>query len=130
MRNKKFFPKFYSLSIRDLVLWIHLGRSIEERMKPQEVRVQANFRFRKMPLGSVTDDLRDTICYEEVTALVQKTCETAEYALIERLGLDIYKACKKCAGAKAQVSISVCKVNPPLERLVGGSHFQCGDFFL
>ncbi len=123
-------PLFHTLSLQELVLWVHLGCSSEEREKAQEVRVNVDFRFKEMPPGSSTDKLEDTICYAQVSNTIIDHCEKNEYKLIERMACEIYAVCKQIAGHKADLGVSVHKVKPPVDRLLGGSHYRCGDFLV
>jgi dihydroneopterin aldolase len=121
-------PLCHRLSLRDLVLWVHLGCSEEERSKRQELRLSAEFLFQRMPAAALTDNLKDTLCVGEVASLLAEHCETKTFHLIEKVGLEAYRLCKDKAAGLAQVRVKVHKVCPPLERASGGSVYECGDF--
>lgn len=121
---------FHALKLRELVLWVHLGCTSEEREKAQEVRVTVDLRFQQSPKGTFTDSLKDTICYAEISKAIQQRCQSREYQLIERMGFDIYGVVREIAGPAVQIGISVHKVRPPVDHLLGGTHYLCGDFQL
>jgi dihydroneopterin aldolase len=124
----KAIPKYHVLKLKDLTLWIHLGCLSGEQEIPQEVRVNLEFRFLQLPSGAVSDKLEETICYGNIATLVQEHCEKKSYYLIERLGFEIYEICKQAISIKADLSVSVHKVNAPVKQLLGGALYQCGDF--
>lgn len=124
-------PKVSALQIRDLSVQVHLGCTAEERSLKQEVRLSIEFRFSEPPVGALTDSLQDTICYAEASKLLRQHCEQGEFQLIERIGAECYSLLKEFTGGKnAEIALHVHKVKPPVENLLQGTHFRCGDFFL
>ncbi len=121
---------FHAIRLRELVLRVHLGCTHEERAKPQEVRISVELRFETAPQGTITDALEDTICYGKISDEIRKCCETREYQLIEKMGYDAYGTVRELTGEEVAIGISVHKVRPPIENLLGGAYFRCGDFVL
>ncbi len=121
---------FNALKIEALSLSVRLGCSIEERSKPQEVRVAVELRFREAPKGMVTDSLIDTICYAKVSEAIKTHCESGEFQLVERMAHEVYGLIREMTGPAVEVGVSLHKVRPPVENLLGGTFFRCGDFAL
>jgi dihydroneopterin aldolase len=123
--------QFRALRVENLSLNVRLGCTIEERSRPQEVRITYEFRYRAPLRGETTDDIDDVVCYAAACEALRKHCETGEYKLIERLAVEclgiLYRS---IAGKKALVAIMIHKVRPPVSGLLGGATYSCGDFSL
>jgi len=111
-------------------LAVHLGCSAEERRQTQEVRVSVQLRFQSTPAGCTSDSLEDTVCYAQLAEAILSHCRGREFQLIERLGFELYKVVRQVTGAGPQISVRVHKVRPPVDNLLGGSVYCCGDFAL
>lgn len=128
--------RFHSLRMKDLVLDLHLGCTPEERAAPQEVRLDVELRFPSpLPAGE-SDELSDTICYGMLADAIRKHFsargvepkgERKEYMLIERVAEEAYKVVKEHARS-GLVAVEARKVNPPVERLLGGAFYRVADF--
>lgn len=116
-----------SLKIDALVVAVHLGCTAQEREVPQEVRIHVELRFDELPRAASTDELRDSVCYAEISTAIRSYCESREFQMIEKLGFDVYRIVKEIAGSNA-VAVGIHKVRPPVESLAGGTFFRCGDF--
>jgi len=112
--------------MKELSLSLHLGCSAQERERAQEVRVDVELRFSEPLRAGRTDDLGDTVCYGEMAQALRRHF-TGQYKLIERVTEECYRIVKEMSRG-AQVSVEVRKVNPPVEKLLGGAFFRCGDF--
>ena len=124
-------PQVSSLQICDFSLQVNLGCTAQERATKQEVRLSAEFRFAETPAGALTDLLQDTVCYAEACSLLRKHCEQHEFQLIEKIGADCFSLLKDMTAEKnVQIAIHVHKVKPPVDGILRGTHFRCGDFFL
>jgi len=121
-------PEHHSLSLRDLSLQIHLGCSEQERARAQEVRVSIEFRFLNAPLGATSDKLQDTICYAEISQSLKDFCQNREFQLVEKLAADFYQMLRSHVDRTTKISLTVHKVAPPVEGLLGGTVYQIGDF--
>jgi dihydroneopterin aldolase len=116
---------YCELSLRDLSLSVHLGCSAEEIGTPQEVRVSIHIEFTEPPSAMLTDQIEGTVCYGELATAVQKLTSGREFQTIEYLGFEIFKMAK--TKTDARVTVDVHKVKPPVDGLIGGSRFRCGD---
>lgn len=119
---------FHSLGLENLSLQIKLGCTKEERAFPQEVRISVEFLFDGPPKGIISDGLEDTICYAEVCKALKDHCESREFKLIERLAFEAFGAVREVVRGRAKISLAVHKVRPPVEGLLGGTHYRCGDY--
>lgn len=95
---------------------------------PQEIRVSVEFRFAQEPPGAARDELAGTLCYAKACGLVRELCEGREFLLIEKIAVEAYARLREWAGPGVQVALSVHKVRPPVEGLLGGSRYRLGDF--
>lgn len=122
-------PKIQILKLKDLSLQVRLGCLADERANRQEVRVSVDFRFLSAPEGITTDDLNDTICYAQVSEALKTVLESGEYALIEKMAFDAYRVTKEITKNKnAEILVTIHKVRPPVDNMLGGTFYQCGDF--
>lgn len=119
---------YHSLELRELSLWVRLGCSSQERALLQEVRVGLQLRFPQPPQGAVTDQLRDTVCYAELSEAFRRFCQEREFALVEKLAGDLMTTAREKVGAQVALAVSVHKVAPPVEGLRGGVVYRVGDF--
>jgi FolB domain-containing protein len=121
-------PRFSNLKINELRLSLKLGCSSDERANRQEVRVSVEIRFPEFPTGAKSDQLADTICYKDLTDRIRRRLESHEYHLIEKVGAEVYELIRELTGHESQLAVLVHKVNPPIDGLLGGTSFSCGDF--
>lgn len=128
-RLKELIP-LHSLRIENLRLDVHLGCTAEERAVPQEVRVTVEFRFHEPPAGLLTDELRDTICYAEVSQWIGEVARARHYQLVEKLAGDIYLKVSERTRGLAACAMSIHKVKPPVDNLLGGTVYRLGEFIL
>ncbi|MCV3769202.1 MAG: dihydroneopterin aldolase [Wolbachia pipientis] len=116
-----------NLFIQDLRLWIHLGCSVEERFHSQLVSVNVDFAFRSPPLGLITDQLEDTICYLEVVQNIRSLAQSRQFNLIEHFTYNIYITISNLIMQKRHIisSIKVVthKISPPVPDVHGGIIF-------
>ena len=118
----------HSLRIRDLSLRVHLGWPAEERTEPQEVRVRLELRYFTAPEGAATDDLSGTLCYARICEAFAAYAAAHEFRLVEKLAQDLYSIAKEIAGERALLALSLHKVQPPVNGLLGGVEYRVGDF--
>lgn len=116
------------LSIKDLRLWVHLGCSDEEKAHPQAISVTLKLYFIKAPLGIITDELTDSICYFQITELVQNTVSEKSFNLVEHLTYKIreaiYQHLKSIGYEDVTLKVTVDKLSPPVPNLLGGVSFS------
>jgi dihydroneopterin aldolase len=116
--------------MKELSLFVHLGCTEAERAKPQEVRLDVELRFPEPLRAGESDDLRDTVCYGMLADALRRHFAgefSVHFLLIERVAEEAYKIAKEM-GRGASVAVEARKVNPPVEGLLGGAFFRCGDF--
>jgi dihydroneopterin aldolase len=119
--------QLHVMKIEGLQLKAKLGCTPEERSVRQEVRVDIEFRFAQPPQGALSDDLRDTICYAKVSEALREHVSTREYNLVEKLASDFRAVIGSMVEGRALVSVTVHKVRPPVEGLIGGVKYQIVD---
>ncbi|QKX02217.1 dihydroneopterin aldolase [Wolbachia endosymbiont of Dirofilaria (Dirofilaria) immitis] len=116
-----------NLFIQDLRLWIHLGCGIEEKFNLQLVSISIDFIFKSPPLGFITDQLGDTICYLEVVQNIKSLVQNKQFNLIEHFNHDICVTVSNLVMQKKHIisSIKVVthKVVPPVPDVHGGVVF-------
>lgn len=118
----------HSLTVRELQLQVHLGCTAEERLHAQEVRVGVELRFFSTPAGTVSDDLRDTICYARLSTALREHVSGREFQLVEKMGQDFYSIIHGMVEGRAEIGVTVHKVRPPIEGLIGGVEYRVDDF--
>lgn len=107
---------------------VRLGCEAEERQSPQFVRFDVKIRFESRPVGCISDSLRDTVCYADLSDRLQKVCRLTEYHLIEKLCWDSYQSLKKQLPEGALLWIKVHKERPPIPHENQGTSFILGDW--
>ncbi len=121
---------FTQIQINGLLLKTHLGWGAKERQKVQPIRVDAWLRFQKVPLACKTDDLKETVCYGQVSDCIRELIEKREFRLIEYMAAEAYNAVKKefLQNKKIDFTIKITKLKAPVKNLKDGSVFWYGDF--
>ena len=103
-------------------------REPPERRVPQEVRLDVELRFPAPLRAGESDELADTVCYGQLADSLRRHFSTrGEILLIERVAEEAYKVVAEDAKG-GLVAVEVRKVNPPVERLLGGAFYRVGDF--
>ncbi len=115
------------LKISDYVLWIHLGVSEEERIKPQQVNLNIEINFLENLPACETDEIKNTVCYDELTTQIRFYVQEKQFKTIEYLAKKIYELTKQKIIQKNQTLIHIHKVAPPMPHILGGTHFIYGD---
>lgn len=116
------------LVIKDLRLWVHLGCSPEERTNPQPISITLKLYFTKPPIGTLTDKLTDTVCYFQITKLIENIISARNFNLIENLTHTIYEAVSNHLNTiehgDATLKVIVNKLSPPIPNVLGGVSFS------
>jgi len=102
--------------IKDLELYVSLGWTKEEREKKQKIHASINIEFLSEPSACLTDDLLDTIDYDQLCEKITTFSSTQEFKLIERLGFNIYETVKSYSKHSTKVSINITK-KPPIKNI-------------
>lgn len=119
---------YHRMKIRELSLPVSLGCTTEERARLQEVRISVELRFAEVPLGTESDRLNDTICYAKICEALKSYVECKEFHLIEKMANDFDEIIRKIIDGRAESSVIVHKVKPPINNLLGGVEYRIGDF--
>lgn len=112
------------LALNRLRRLVRLGCTPEERAAPQEVLFDLEIRFCALPRASETDALEDAICYAGLASALSEVCARGEFRLIERLGLEAFRAVRERTPRVAGLTLTVTKVRPPVPGLEGGASFR------
>jgi dihydroneopterin aldolase len=115
------------LKINRLKLQVNLGWTDEERAAKQTVYVSYEIKFKEIPDAIITDNLKDTVCYGEISDKISNFVEKNEFKLIEYLSQNIYKIIKESTSKPILVVVEVAKPNAPVKNLEGEVSFKFGD---
>lgn len=118
----------HSLRLQDLSLQVRLGCTDTERADSQEVRIGFSLRFHDSPHAVESDCLRDTICYAKLSDAFREHLASREFNLVEKIAGDLLGIAQKIVEGRALVALSVHKVKPPVDGLVGGVEYRIGDW--
>ena len=113
----------YLLKIEPFRIWIRLGCMPSEQAQLQPVDIEVELNFHEMPKGCVTDNLDDTVCYADFCKVSKELCERKNFALIEHLAHDLHKEFEKIVKGRAEISVVVHKLNPPVDGFANGVIF-------
>lgn len=118
-------PRLY---IKQLSLFVYLGRSSVERRTLQEIRFSIEMEFPETPKAETTDSFKDTLCYKEVCETLRNFVKGRQFHLIEKLaGESLFVLRKKHPSIRFRLTLH--KINPPVKGLKGGVSYTCGDIF-
>jgi dihydroneopterin aldolase len=115
------------LRIRDLVLFVHLGVTPQERSGLQEVRLDIDLAFEQPPLACETDRIEDTLCYGTVCDTLRLSVVDRQFALIEHLSQSLIQTLRPLLQPHQRFRLAVHKLFPPVENLRGGVIFEQGE---
>lgn len=104
--------------ITGLVVDARIGVTQEERAEPQPLVIDIELAVDLSTAGE-TDDLRDTIDYDDLTTSVANLVRQSECRLLERLASQIGDQVSALRGVRG-VTVSVMKKQVPVEEEVGG----------
>jgi dihydroneopterin aldolase len=116
---------FSRLFLRGIELTLNLGWPDAERAQKQSLLIDIILQFATPPKACLTDNLTDTICYDELIKKIVQATEAREYRLIEHLAWHIYQIIQKNLSSHA-ISVSISK-KPAIPQLTGGVVFTYGD---
>jgi len=116
-----------TISLNDLRLSVNLGVSAVERDVKQEINVSFKFFFKHQPKACGTDDIKDTVCYHEISDAVKKYCQGGEFKLLEYMCSGLYNAIRASINPDIKIWIRIEKCNPPIDGLLGSTAFEYTD---
>jgi len=118
-------PKITStLKVHGLRLMVRLGCTEEERRIAQPVEWNLEMSWNNLPIASESDDLRDTICYDELTKIIASVCQAGDYKLIEHLAYKALQNMRPQLKSLARVFVAVRKLHPPISIPNDGTSFE------
>ena len=126
--NEKSLPNASLLEVHSARLNIHLGCSEAERALPQEVDLRIQVRFNVVPPACQTDELQDTVCYQQILTSLRGYLFERRYALIEKLAAEVFLYFQERLPSQTELAIRIHKLYPPVEKMPGGVSFQLGEF--
>lgn len=98
------------IAIEGFELQLYIGCSPQEQETRQPVAIDIWILFPKPPLGCISDDLKDTICYVRCTDIIRQELFDEKFHLIEYLAARIHKVLKKELPMQLQIVVRVGKV--------------------
>ena len=113
-------PEEYKILIKDLSVPARLGMTAEERTNLQEIRWTIQFKT------SMSGGHKPRVCYQEVSDKMKSYSQSASFRSMEELAVFCYRSLKKDFPKIAALSLSLHKVSPPLEGLLGGVFLEYG----
>jgi FolB domain-containing protein len=117
------------LNIRDLRSNVILGVKPKERSESQEISINIKIDYASLPKGCVDDNVKHTICYDELCSIVIEVSKNKSYKLIEHMSFVILESIKEFFHhAKKEIkyneiAIEVIKLSPPIFALKNGASF-------
>ena len=117
----------YILRIHDLDLSVYLGCLPAERGQLQTVRLNLEILFQQKPKACESDELLESICYDQIGNLLMKFVRDREFKLIEFLAERSFVLLKESFPG-AQFNIKVHKLNPPVDWKNTGTSFEIREF--
>ncbi|HJD55460.1 MAG TPA: dihydroneopterin aldolase [Rickettsia endosymbiont of Pyrocoelia pectoralis] len=112
----------------ELITWIRLGCSNQEKYHAQPVKINIKLTFQTPPLAVKTDNINDTICYAEIVHLIQKFSQENHFNLIEYLSAQIYHVIyQNLLESKLEkifLNVTVTKLKSPVSGVHGGVSFS------
>jgi dihydroneopterin aldolase len=79
--------------VRDLVQMCAIGVHDHERKAPQRVRLNLDLAVFEGDASHVADDIKNVVCYEEITRAVRAVCARDHINLVETLAEDVASVC-------------------------------------
>ena len=117
-----------TLTVRGLRIKAHVGWSETEREVAQPVEVDAVIRFSEIPPACYSDELSHTLCYAELSKMIQNRVAEGSFKLLERMAYTLHQALKVRLPSQSLCWIRVTKLHPPVPELAGNTSFSYGDF--
>ena len=122
-------PLFSTMALEGFKLGVHLGVSLAERSLTQDIRICLTIRYSVLPSGCKTDRIEDTDCYAKICQGVKQFLSTREFALLEKMTLEIFLFLKTQFSTDVHLLLSVTKLKPPMpEVLEGGVSFTLSEW--
>ena len=117
------------LNIRDLRSNVILGVRTKERSESQEISINFSIDYYNLPKGCVDDNVKHTMCYDQLCSLVVAVSKSKPYKLIEHMSFAIMHSIKelfrnsKSGISYSEIQVEVIKLSAPIPSLKGGASF-------
>lgn len=102
----------YTLTLEQYRIDVFLGVDEYEHQKKQSVFCDVSINFEDKPLACTSDNLSETICYDELLKTVSNSVENQQFKLIEKLAEFVFDIIKTNVKYKHKLSVTVYKPNP------------------
>ena len=112
------------LHVQELIMFVRLGCSEEERKTAQKVSLSFWIDFEKLPEASFSDQLSETYCYGEICSSILSHVKDREFKTIERLGFELHALVRESLHDKDKLTLLTHKLHPPVLSLEGGVSFE------
>ncbi len=120
----------HTLQLQDYEVSLHLGCSPEEQKYLQPVRFNLEIVFADAVQGATTDKLEHAIDYSALAETIKKISKSKPFHLIEHLNLQVFESLLtylRQHSVKGKVTLSVRKLQVPIENLKSGAVFICSE---
>ncbi len=116
-----------TLKVHALRLEVRLGCTPDERSRPQPVEWNLELSWKNLPMACESDELSDTICYDELTQKIASVCAANEFKLLEHLAYRALQAIRPQLKSLARVRVAVRKLHPPISTPNDGTSFEIAE---
>lgn len=100
------------LTLKNYKLNITLGWTETERQAKQTIFLDLKIGFLEAPLATITDELTDTICYDELIKAIDEFCKNKSFKLIEYFAQELYEFLQHKMKTKVKLMLQVTKPHP------------------
>lgn len=118
---------YSQLALRGIRLGLSIGCYDFEKLAPQDIEIDLWIRDEKLPLGCKSDQLADTLCYDQLVQEIRKLATEKHFELLEHFTYTLYGFIKE--KTLKPIVIRVRKFPRP-ELLKQGVSFTMGDWDL
>lgn len=119
-----------TLRLQDYEVAVYLGCSAEEQKYLQPVRFTLEIEYAQPVKGAVTDNLHEATDYAALAEIIKRISKKKKYHLIEHLNLQVIENVLehlKKHSVKGKITLSVKKMQVPIENLKSGAVFICSE---
>lgn len=80
----------YQLHLDTLEVQVHLGVPPAEMAILQTISIELKITFTKPPAACISDNIQDTVCYDDLCQKIIQFCQSRSFHLLEHLGHNLY----------------------------------------
>lgn len=99
----------FKITLKGIILEVYLGIHDFEQSSTQSIRVDINFSFLSLPLGCVSDNIDEVICYDNIVKALRGFVVDKKYKLIEHLGYELLSFLKNIISLPVDICLHVNK---------------------